>query len=328
MTRHVRRYAAALLPVLMIPTLAACGSGSSSSNSSSSGSGSATAAGLSQVSFTGDVGKSVTAKWKSTVPFPKTSSVKTLVKGTGDKIASNDTVSTYLWIGDGTTKKSVYSDYQNGQAEPLPNNGQMGPVFDKIFSGQTYGSRVVAVTDAADLLGSASAGAQMGIGAKDSLVVVADLVKKAPTSPTPSDDKAHDVSPSKLPKVVLKKGQPAGFNWKGVAKPSLTTPVQRAVLKQGKGAKVKATSTVTVNYLGEVYDAKTPFDESYSKGKTFSSPLNQLVKGWAIGLQGVRVGSRVLLQMPPAYGYGAQGSGSDIPANATLWFVIDVVKAK
>ena len=42
----------------------------------------------------------------------------------------------------------------------------------------------------------------------------------------------------------------------------------------------------------------------------------------------MKVGSRVLLQIPPAYAYGAQGSGSTIPGNATLWFVIDVVKAK
>ena len=40
----------------------------------------------------------------------------------------------------------------------------------------------------------------------------------------------------------------------------------------------------------------------------------------------MKVGSRVLLQIPPAYGYGAQGSGSTIPGNATLWFVIDVNK--
>jgi len=323
--RHIRNSALALLPVLMIPSLAACGGGSSSSSEAT---GSAAAEGLSQVSFTGDVGKSVTATWKSTVPLPKTSSVKTLVKGSGDKIASNDTVSAYIWIGDGTTKKNVYSDYQNGQAEPLPANGQMGPVFSKIFAGQTYGSRVVAVTDSTDLLGSATAGAQMGIGQNDSIVVVADLVKKAPTSPTPTDAKAHDVAPGKLPKVVETKGKPSGLDWKGVSKPALTTPVQRAVLKQGKGAKVKATDSVTVNYLGEVYDAKTPFDESYSKGKTLTSALDQLIQGWAIGLDGVRVGSRVLLQIPPAYGYGAQGSGSDIPANATLWFVIDVVKAK
>jgi peptidylprolyl isomerase len=77
-----------------------------------------------------------------------------------------------------------------------------------------------------------------------------------------------------------------------------------------------------------VYDAEAPFDESYSTGQPLNSPLSGLIQGWTIGLTGVKVGSRVLLQIPPAYGYGAQGSGSGIPGNATLWFVIDVIKAE
>ena len=84
---------------------------------------------------------------------------------------------------------------------------------------------------------------------------------------------------------------------------------------------------MTVNYLGETYQAKAPFDESYTK-KPLTSGLSSLIPGWTIGLSGVKVGSRVLLQIPPAYGYGADGSGSTIPGNATLWFVIDVLKAQ
>lgn len=320
---RLRRSAAALLPVVLIPALAACGG--NADDGATSGSPSASA-GLPEVSFTGDVGKALTPKWRSTVATPKSTSVKTLVKGRGDAIGANDTVSTYLWIGDGTTKKVAYSDYQQGQAESLPNNGQLGPVFDKLFSHQTYGSRVVAVTTAADLLGSADAGSQLGIGKNDSLVVVADIVKKAPTSPAPTDDKAHDVPAGKLPKVVEKGGKPTGLDWSGVSKPALTTPVQRTILKRGHGAKVKASDTVTVNYLGETYGAKSPFDESYTK-TPLTQPLSGLIQGWAVGLEGVQVGSRVLVQIPPALGYGAQGSGS-IPANATLWFVVDIVQAK
>ena len=90
---------------------------------------------------------------------------------------------------------------------------------------------------------------------------------------------------------------------------------------------VKSSDTVTVNYLGSTYQADAPFDESYAS-KPLTSPLSGLIPGWSIGLDGVKVGSRVLLQIPPAYGYGAQGSGSSIPGNATLWFVIDVVSVK
>ena len=320
-----RAAAAALLPVLTLPALSACGGGSDDSKATPSA-GATSSAGLSQVSFTGDVGSAIKATWKSTVAKPSTTTATTLVTGGGDAIAKNDSVSTYLWIGDGTTKKQVFSDYDQGKPETLPNNGQLGVAFDKLFNGHTYGSRVVAVTNAADLLGSADAASQIGVGKDDSLVVVADLVKKAPTSPTPTDDKAHDVSASMMPKVITKDGKPTGLDWTGVKKPDLTTPVQRVILSKGSGKKVTASDTVTVNYLGETYDAKQPFDESYSK-KPITTPLSGVVQGWPIGLEGVTVGSRVLIQMPPAFGYGAEGREPSIKGNDTLWFVIDVVKA-
>lgn len=319
MPRRLRRPAAAALSaVLLVPVLVACGSSGSSSDA---------AGGLDAVSITGGVGKKIDATWHDKVAKPKTTTVTTLVKGTGAKIARGDSVATYLWIGDGTTQKVAYNDYTNGATESIPNNGQINEVFSKLLANARYGSRVAAVTTAAELFGSSAGNSQLGIGGKDNLVVVADLVKKAPTSPKPSDAKAHDVPARKMPKVVSTKGEPSGLNWKGIAKPALTTPVQRVLLKKGTGAVVKSADTVTVKYLGETYKAKKPFDENYSQ-KTYTQSLSDLIQGWKIGLTGVKVGSRVLLQIPPAYGYGAQGSGSTIPGNATLWFVVDVVKTK
>jgi peptidylprolyl isomerase len=334
--RRLRHPAAPLCAVVLLSALAACGDSSgndsdtdakSSSSSSPSSSGSSTATSdLTAVTFTGDVGKELTATWHSTVDAPDSATTTTLVKGTGPAIADGDTVSAYLYLGDGTTKKDAYSDYTNGSPESIPNTAQLSATFTKLLSDATYGSRVVAVTTASDLFG-ASGNSQLGIGADDSLVVVADLVEKAAVSPTPADDKVHDASPSDQPKVVLQGDKPTGLDWTGVAEPALTTPVQRVVLKEGTGPAVKASDTVTVNYLGETYQAKTPFDESYSK-TPLTSALSGLVQGWSIGLTGVKVGSRVLLQMPPSFGYGAEGSGSTIPGNATLWFVIDVLKVK
>jgi peptidylprolyl isomerase len=123
--------------------------------------------------------------------------------------------------------------------------------------------------------------------------------------------------------VVDENGKPTGLDFSGIEEPALDTPVQRVVIENGTGAAVKASDTVKVNYLGSTYDAKKPFDESFS-GQPLTSPLSGLIQGWTIGLTGVKVGSRVLLQIPPAYGYGPQGSGA-IPGNATLWFVIDVL---
>jgi len=202
-------------------------------------------------------------------------------------------------------------------------------VFTQLFAGATYGSRVVAVTTPGELFGPSGAAGneQLGIGADDALVVVADLVEKAAVAPTPTDDKAHDASPESQPKVLVEGDKVTGLDWSGVDEPDLATPVQRLVLKEGTGAAVKASDTVTVNYFGETYQAKEPFDESYTK-TPLNSPLSQLIQGWSIGLTGVKVGSRVLLQIPPAYGYGAEGSGASIPGNSTLWFVIDVVSVK
>jgi len=338
--RRLRRPAAALCVVLLIPALAACGDDSdkakdgdskadSSASASASGSedaDSGDASELSEVSFEGDVGDSLTATWNSAVDAPDSPTATTLVKGDGDPIATGDTVSAYLWLGNGTTQEEAYSDYTNGSPESIPVDDQLGEVFGPLFEEATYGSRVAVVASAGALFGD-SGNPNLGIGADDTLVIVADMVEKAAVAPTPTDYHAHDASPDSQPKVVEKDGKPTGLDWSGVDEPALDTPVQRVVLKEGDGAEVKATDTVTVNYLGEVYQADEPFDESYSKTPLTSS-LDGLVQGWGIGLTGVKVGSRILIQIPPAYGYGAEGSGDAIPGNATLWFVIDVLEVK
>lgn len=282
---------------------------------------------LDEVSFSGEVGDSITAEWSSAVEAPKEVDATTLVKGDGDTIADGDTVSTYLWVGNGTAQELVLNDYDNGAPESLPNDPeQLGEVFAALLEGQTYGSRVAVVTTAEEVFGAEQN--QFGVDPADSLVIVADLVEKEAVAPTPTDDKAQDAPQAEQPSVVDEDGKPTGLDFSGLDEPALDAPVQRVVLDEGTGAVVKATDTVTVNYLGSTYDADAPFDESYSRGEPLNSPLSGLIQGWSIGLTGVKVGSRVLLQIPPAFGYGAQGSGESIPGNATLWFVIDVVKAE
>jgi len=326
-----------LCAALLVPTLVACGGDSddkddkaddpkTSSSSSSDDSGSSEGE-LKEVSFSGEVGEGITADWKSAVETPDEVTVTTLVKGDGDEVAEGDTVSVYLWVADGAKQKQVFSDYDNGAPEAIPNQpDQLDEVFRSLFEDQTYGSRVVAVTKASIVLGEEEN--QLGVDPADPLVIVADLVEKQEESPEPTSDKPEDAEPDTQPSVVEQDGKPTGLDFTGIDEPELDTPVQRVVLKEGDGAELKATDTVTVNYLGSIYDADAPFDESYSTGQPLTQPLSGLIQGWTIGLTGVKVGSRVLLQIPPAYGYGAQGSGSGIPGNATLWFLIDVVKAE
>jgi peptidylprolyl isomerase len=320
---------AALCASLLLPALAACGTESSGAAGNDTKSEASSAAGtgqLDEVSFTGDVGKSLKATWSSKIATPTSTTVTTLVKGAGDDVADGDTVNAFLYVGNGSTQKDLYSDYDNGSPEAIPNSDQAGDVFRQLFADATYGSRVVAVTNATELFGQNVEGNQLGIGADDTVVLVADLVEKQEQSPTPTDDKAHDASPETQPTVVEKDGKPTGLDFSNVEEPELDTPVQRVILKDGTGAAVKASDTVKIDYLGATYDAKQPFDESYST-QPLTSALSGLIQGWTIGLTGVKVGSRVLIQIPPAYGYGAQGSGA-IPGNATLWFVIDVLSVE
>lgn len=332
-TVRLRRSASLVVSAAVVATLAACGS------TTKVGYGDPTAEGFSAVSISGDVGKAPTVKWHEEMAYPKSTTVKTLVKGTGAPVADGDSVSTYIWIGDGTTKLEAYSDFSNGSPETLTNDGKMGPVWTKILKGAHYGDRIAAVTGSADLLGAAG-NPQMGIGTHDSLVVIVDLIKKtkpepstspsaSPTTPALSGPKGKArPAPSWMPKLELSGGKtsaPKGLDFTGVKQPNANGKLKRAILIKGTGPKVKASQTITANYYGMVYGATAPFQESYS-GTPLTSPLAQLVKGWQQGLVGVPVGSRVFLQIPPALGYGATAQ-SGIPANSTLYFVLDVLAA-
>ncbi|MFJ2113475.1 MULTISPECIES: FKBP-type peptidyl-prolyl cis-trans isomerase [unclassified Streptomyces] len=113
---------------------------------------------------------------------------------------------------------------------------------------------------------------------------------------------------------------------KGEGKPPEKLTVD--VLSEGDGTKVKKGDAIQVNYLGQSWDSVKPFDNSFDRKTPFDLTLGagMVIKGWDQGLEGQKVGSRVELGIPPDLGYGAQGQG-DIKPNATLVFVVDILKA-
>ena len=131
--------------------------------------------------------------------------------------------------------------------------------------------------------------------------------------------------PAGLPTVKLDdKGAPTITPVKTAAPTSLV--VQPLI--QGSGATVASGQSITVQYSGWLWDG-TAFDSSWTKGTPLSGLTigqNQVIKGWDQGLVGQKVGSQVLLIIPPSLGYGATAQGT-IPANSTLVFVVDILAA-
>jgi peptidylprolyl isomerase len=98
-------------------------------------------------------------------------------------------------------------------------------------------------------------------------------------------------------------------------------------LKEGTGAAAKPGDTVTVQYVGVNYKGGKQFDASWDRGEPFSFPLGagQVIKGWDVGVAGMKVGGRRMLIIPPDLGYGPDGQPPVIKPNETLVFVIDLL---
>ena len=96
----------------------------------------------------------------------------------------------------------------------------------------------------------------------------------------------------------------------------------------GTGDVAVAGKDVTVNYTGMFTDG-TKFDSSLDRGVPFTFRLGagQVIKGWDIGVEGMKVGGKRILVIPPELGYGAQAVGP-IPANSTLVFQVELVSVK
>jgi peptidylprolyl isomerase len=252
--------------------------------------------------------------------------VKTLIQGTGATLTTTKgmigNVVTYDWSG--KTSKLLGSSYSPG----LFLQGQMLPGLEAALFGQKAGSRVLAVLPPEDSFGKGDP--TEGVGAHDTLVFVVDMISTFATESVPGTQTSN--GGGALPTVT----QPAP---NAAAGPTVTIPTNLAApgtlqvktLIKGTGPVVEKGQEIAVQYSGYIWRTGTTFQSSWTDGQ---GPLmtqigtGLVIKGWDTGLVGQTVGSRVLLVVPPADGYGSAGQAqAGINGTDTLVFVVDILAA-
>ncbi len=98
-------------------------------------------------------------------------------------------------------------------------------------------------------------------------------------------------------------------------------------IEEGTGPAAEAGSQISVNYVGVNYSNGEEFDSSFNTGAPFDFQLGagMVIPGWDQGLEGMKVGGRRQLVIPPELAYGPQGSPPAIGPDETLVFVIDLL---
>ncbi|MES1909211.1 MAG: hypothetical protein MHM6MM_001990 [Cercozoa sp. M6MM] len=95
-------------------------------------------------------------------------------------------------------------------------------------------------------------------------------------------------------------------------------------LSVGDGKVLKNGRRTRVQYVGELLNGHV-FDHNIEQGFSFSLGRGEVIKGWDLGLKGMRIGGRRKLRIPAALAYGSRGAGADIPPNSDLVFTIKVL---
>jgi peptidylprolyl isomerase len=263
--------------------------------------------------------------------------VSTAIKGTGTKIATGDTAlvkfTFYQWAkstdpdkpDEGTSKKlsSSWERPAGQQVLPMTIGKTELKGLDKGLVGQTAGSRVILEIPPKE--GFGEQGQQLGLQSGDSVVFVVDVLAAYPKNAEakgtakPLDDKnlptVGATEPGKGPKVTVPKADPP-------------EKMQVKTLIEGTGPATTKDDVAVVHYKGVIWRDGKQFDSSWEKGEPATFPLNSTegMTGFFKGLQGQKIGSRVMLVLPPGDGYGKEGNAqAGIKGTDHTVFLVDIL---
>jgi FKBP-type peptidyl-prolyl cis-trans isomerase len=279
------------------------------------------------ITVSSNFGKTPTVKVKSPIAAVKTTQRTVIKAGSGALASKNKKVAVDFTIYNGTTGKQLTSTGFDGKTVPFTMDAtKYLPGLVKTLECSRVGTRVVGIIPPADAFKSTGS-TDLGVGAKDEMVFIADVVSVSPASPAPlkSAKGVAQAPKAGFPTVVFSsKGLPT------VTVPSTTQPTafEEEVLIKGAGAKVTASDTAIVNYqlviwrTGKVVTG----NDTWVAGQPASFPMSGVVPGFQQALEGQTVGSRVLVVITPALGYGTTGNTqAGILGTDDLVFLVDIL---
>lgn len=310
--KKIMRGAAAVCAAATCLAFAACGNGNSSSTSSasasSSSSSSTSAPALTGVKDTAKVGEKPVIEFKK--PLTVTDgSYAVLQKGDGATVEVGNRVCAqgmYVNAKTGDVTGSTWESNKMDCSIVIPKEGEETTALMGAMRGLKLNSTIAyGVNDSSS---------------NSSYLVVMTLKTQSKDLTKATGTKVKNI-PSDLPKVTnAADGKPSiDMNgYKGSDKLVAQT------LIEGTGEKLTSSDYAVVKYTGWLLDGKQ-FDSSWDRNSTFDVNMQGgVIEGWLEGLKGQKVGSEVLLIVPPSLGYGSTEQNG-IPANSTLVFVVDIL---
>ncbi len=277
------------------------------------------------VAAKGKIGADPKAQFATPV-VGKSVQVSTVIAGKGDKIQPGATAVVQVSIYDGTTGDVlISSDYTGTGVIGYVREG--APAFGAVVQCTAIGSRVAAVGPAGDLIGAdAIAQYQLPVATDDTVVLVADLLGAYLGKANGVDQPLQDGFPA----VALAPDGRPGFTF--ASDKSAPTTYKASTLKAGSGATVKAGDAVVLNYSGIEWGGKTIAETTWDGLPTVKvassltdSPQSGLIDGLVKALVGQKVGSQVIVIVPPELGYASGSAPSGVTDGATLVYVVDIL---
>lgn len=272
---------------------------------------------LAEIQIDGDFEQPVTV----TVPAPmqvEETLTEVLVDGSGATVPENAQVRVHYTGVNGRTGEVFDSSWSRGEEPTTFRLDQVVTGFAKGLTGQQVGSRVViAMTgeDGYDSMGGNPPLIEVG----DTLVFVVDIIETQ--LPGPSGETVEPATG--LPTVSGDADAPE------VSIPDSEPPAELVVqtLIKGEGAEIAASDTIIADYQLLSWSTGEVLDESYGANPA-SGQVSRLIQGWAQGIPGQTVGSRVLLVIPPELAFGDSGDPDlGIEGGDTLVYVVDLLMA-